>query len=241
MLIDWVLTDLTVRLTPEEVWRCLGPSGSAKDSLAGEVSDVAAEASGLCAPSAVARSLQITGIRRGTVAFEARIEATGRMLPHIFDGAAGGVFLVATAGGEIERRTGALFAQGDPVRAIIMDAAGSAAAMNVFSQLVERVVGSLRAAGLKVGPCAKPGTDAWDIEGQRAVFKAVPADMAGVRLLDSLLMSPQKSQSGLVPFGETLRVVFDPGASPCRVCSASRCPMRVEAYAGRALGGQPAP
>lgn len=241
MLIDWVITDLTVRLTPEEVWRCLGPAGSAKESLAGDVADATAEASALCAPVAAARSLPVTGVGRGKVTFGAGLEATGRMLPHIFDGATGGVFLLATAGPGTERRTGELFELGDPVRAIIMDAAGSAAAMNIFSQLVERVVEALRAAGLRAGPCAKPGTDAWSIEGQRAVFKAVPAEMAGVRLLDSLLMSPQKSQSGLIPFGESLRVVYDPGASPCRTCSAPRCPMRVEAHTGRALGGQAAP
>jgi hypothetical protein len=236
MLIDWVITDLTVRLTPEEVWRCLGPAGNAKDSLSDDVADAAAEASALCAPVAAARSLQVTGTGRGKVAFESGIEANGRMLPHIFDGASGGVFLLATVGPEIEGRTGELFTSDDPVRAVIMDAAGSAAAMNLFSQLVQRVVEELHTAGLKAGPCVKPGTDAWNIEGQRSLFRAIPAEMTRVRLLDSLLMSPQKSQSGLVPFGESLRVVHNPGASPCRTCSAGRCPMRVEAFSGRILG-----
>jgi hypothetical protein len=158
------------------------------------------------------------------------------MLPHIFDGATGGVFLLATAGPGTEQRTVELLANDDPVQAFIMDAAGSAAAMNLFGQVVQLLMETLHGAGLRAGPCVKPGTDAWSIEGQRAVFNAIPGPHAGVRLLDSLLMSPQKSQSGLIPFGESLRVVHSPGASPCRTCSAPRCPMRVEAYSGRTLG-----
>ena len=62
-------------------------------------------------------------------------------------------------------------------------------------------------------PSVVPGNEYWDLEGQRAIFDALPADRIGVRLLESLQMDPQKSQSALVPFGEALRILDDPGRS----------------------------
>lgn len=232
MLIDWVLEDQKVELSPDDIWRCLGPAGGARAGLEAEVAEAALEAARLSAPRAAARSLGVVDKARAAVRFEGGVEITGRMLPHLFEGAQGGVFLLATAGPGIEGRVTELFGEGDAVRAIVLDAAGSAAAMSVFSELVERVNTALHGAGLRAGPCARPGTDAWPIEGQRALFSALPAVRTGVELLDSLLMRPQKSQSGVVPFGRELRVVHDPGASPCRSCTARRCPMRVEQYAG---------
>jgi hypothetical protein len=75
-----------------------------------------------------------------------------------------------------------------------------------------------------------PGNEYWDLEGQRTLFRALPAHRIGVRLLDSLQMDPQKSQSALVPFGEELRILDDPASSPCSRCKATRCPMRLEPY-----------
>ena len=104
--------------------------------------------------------------------------------------------------------------------------------MNAFAQLVALIATDLHSQGQRIGPCVKPGTDPWNIEGQRALFRVAPAAGVGVRLLDSLLMAPQKSQSGVVPFGRSLRLLDDPGGSPCRNCSARRCPMRQVDYIG---------
>ena len=62
------------------------------------------------------------------------------------------------------------------------------------------------------------------------------AEKIGVALLDSLLMTPQKTQSRMIPFGRKLRLVNDPNEAPCRTCRVGRCPMRIEEYAGM-LGG----
>jgi hypothetical protein len=234
MPLNLLITDLSIRLSAEEVWRCLGPAGTARGALTAEVEAAADEASHISAPRAAASSFAVASRKAGRVTFETGIEIQGRLLPHLFDGAEGGVFLLATAGPSIGRRVAELFNEGEPVRAFVMDAAGSAAAMSVFSLLVERVAAELQAGGMKVGPCVKPGTDSWSMEGQRALFRALPANEVGVRLLESLLMDPQKSQSGLVPYGRDLRILNDPNASPCRSCTAARCPMRLELFSGQA-------
>jgi hypothetical protein len=224
--------DIHIELSSEEVWRCLGPSGAAQQGLADDVSGAAEEASSLCTARGSVRTLAVTGREAGRVVFEGGIVIEGRLLPHLFEGADGGVFLLATAGPGIEGRVRELFAADDPVAAIVMDAAGSAAARNAFAQLVAMAATSLHTQRFQMGPCVKPGTGVWDIEGQRALFRVAPAAEVGVRLLDSLLMEPQKSQSGVIPFGQSLRVLHDPEASPCRSCSARRCPMRREVYKG---------
>ena len=64
------------------------------------------------------------------------------------------------------------------------------------------------------------------------MFGVLSAGDIGVTLLESLMMSPQKSQSQMIPFGRELHLVNDPNSAPCRTCRAKRCPMRVEEYAG---------
>ena len=68
------------------------------------------------------------------------------------------------------------------------------------------------------------------------MFDVLPAHEIGVSLLESLMMSPQKSQSQIIPFGRELKLVNDPSSAPCQTCRAQRCPMRIQEYAGP-LGG----
>ncbi|MDA1258123.1 MAG: hypothetical protein O3C10_09835 [Chloroflexi bacterium] len=218
-------------LEPDDVWRCLGPAGGARDRLAGDIEWAISEAVSLAEPASATRALRVQTMGRGEVTFDGGISARGRMLPHLMEGAEGGVFLLATAGPGIGVRVSELFAADRPVEAIVLDAAGSAIAMNVQSRTVTEIADARKEVGDLIGPCLVPGNEYWDLEGQRAVFDALPAHRIGVRLLDSLQMDPQKTQSALVPFGAELHILDDPASSPCSRCKATRCPMRLEPYA----------
>jgi hypothetical protein len=224
--------DIALEVTADDVWRCLGPGKRSRVALADEVENAVTEALRLAVPAAVSASLGFEGARRGVARFENDTYLEGKMLPHLLEGAEGAVFLIATAGPGIERRVGELFAADDALGAFVLDAAGSATAMAVFSAVAASIGEGLAAEDQRIGPCLKPGTDAWTIEGQRPIFGVLPAAKIGVRLLDSLLMHPQKTQSGIIPYGRDLRIGDDPDSSPCSRCSAARCPMRIEAYAG---------
>lgn len=180
--------------------------------------------------------LNVESAARGKVHFESGFIAEGKRLPHIFEGAEGAVFLIATAGPGVEDEVTRLFADGDDIEGVVLDAGGSAVAMNAAEQIQAQLMWELEQAGYKVGPPVTPGTEPWDIEGQTMLFDVLSGDEIGVTLLDSLLMTPQKTQSRMIPFGRNLRLVNDPNEAPCRTCRASRCPMRIEEYAG-ALGG----
>lgn len=228
--------NIPLDLTADDVWRCLGPDQRSRAALAGEVENAVAEAVRLAAPAAVSTPLGLKGARRGVARFENATVLEGRMLPHLLEGAEGAVFLIATAGPGIEQKVRELFASDDALGAFVLDAAGSATAMAVFSGVASSICQELAAEGQRIGPCLKPGTDAWTIEGQRPIFDNLPASEIGVRLLDSLLMHPQKTQSGIIPYGKSLRIVDDPDSSPCARCSAARCPMRREDYVGPLAG-----
>lgn len=212
------------------MWRCLGPAGGARDQLTGDIEWAIAEAIALAEPASVIREIAVSDIGRGTIAFDGGFTVSGRMLPHLMEGAEGAVFLVVTAGVSIGNRVLELFAEDRPVEAIVLDAAGSAVAMNVQSSTVAAIADERKEEGHQVGPCLVPGNEYWDLGGQTAIFDALPAGDIGVRLLDSLQMDPQKSQSAIVPFGAELRILDDPTSSPCSRCKATRCPMRLDPY-----------
>lgn len=222
-----------VSLDPEEVWRCLGPAGSARDSLQEEVVRSAEEAASVSVPMAVSCALQVESAGRGAVRFDNGSAVEGKMLPHIFEGADGAVFMIATAGSGVEARANEYFAEGEHVAGIVLDAAGTAIAINAFEQTLAQLTWELQQREIKVGPAISPGTETWSMEGQRTMFDVLPTAEIGVTLLDSLMMSPQKSQSKIIPFGRELHLVNDPDSAPCRTCRAKRCPMRIEEYAGQ--------
>ena len=117
-------------------------------------------------------------------------------------------------------------ARGEALDGVILDAIGSAAVEAVadaVEQVIRRVAGD---AGYLPGRRVSPGYGKWPVAGQRDMFSLLPAAEAGIELLPSLMMKPQKSISFLVAWRR------DPGqeevAHGCRACSQSHCRSREE-------------
>lgn len=224
--------ELEVALDPEEVWRCLGPAGRARDGLNSDVLHATEFAAMVSEPRGISRVLNVESASRGKVHFESGFVAEGKRLPHLFEGAEGAVFLIATAGPGVETEVARLMERGDDIEGVVLDAGGSAVAMNAAEQMQAQLMWELERAGYRVGPPVTPGTESWDLEGQTTMFAVLHGEEIDVTLSTSMLMLPQKTQSKLIPFGRNLRLVNDPDEAPCRTCRASRCPMRIEEYAG---------
>ncbi len=156
---------------------------------------------------------------------------------------------LVTIGPALERRVTELLARGEDTRALLLDAAGSAAAEEAADELERRIHaagvpggeaqdGTARDGGPGVeAPSAapqrkprrvSPGYGAWPLTAQRALFDIRPHEEVGVRLLPSCLMVPRKSVSFAVWLGE--REGADPGSRPgrCASCDSSTCPYREE-------------
>jgi hypothetical protein len=224
--------DLVVELDPEEVWRCLGPAGNARESLHSDVLDATEFAATASRPRGISRVLNIESAARGKVHFEGGFVAEGKRLPHIFEGAEGAIFLIATAGPGVETEVASMMTRGDHIEGVVLDAGGSAIAINAAEQMQAQLMWEVEQAGYKVGPTITPGTEPWDIEGQRTMFDVLIADEIEVTLLESRLMFPQKTQSKMIPFGRDLKLVNNPDEAPCLTCRAQRCPMRMAEYVG---------
>jgi hypothetical protein len=224
--------DLAVELDPEEVWRCLGPAGNARNGLESDVLEATEFAASKSQPRGISKVLNVDSAGRGKINFESGYVAEGKLLPHLFEGAEGAIFLIATAGSGVETEVAAMMERGDHIEGIVLDAGGSAVAINAAEQMQAQLMWEVEQAGYKVGPPVTPGTELWDLEGQLTMFDVLLADEINVTLLDSRLMYPQKTQSKLIPFGRELKLVNNPEEAPCRTCRAARCPMRIEEYVG---------
>ncbi len=135
---------------------------------------------------------------------------------------------VITIGAALEARVSEWFAEGKSVEAFVLDAAGSAAIMNVFTQVSAELCEEVTRRGWQTGMALRPGQHYWDIAGQESIFEVVPGERISVELLDSFFMRPQKSQTAVIPMGPEMKEHADPDKSYCRHCQAKRCPMRRE-------------
>jgi hypothetical protein len=130
---------------------------------------------------------------------------------------------VVTAGEPISRLSEDAGREGDAFAAWVLDALGSWAAEAAADALMERIrphLGDHEALTLRYSP----GYCGMDIAQQRVLFRLVPADSVGVKLLPSLLMRPLKSVSGVVGLGP--KEAVDRYRAPCDSCPQVGCHMR---------------
>jgi hypothetical protein len=129
---------------------------------------------------------------------------------------------LVTIGDALERQVTSLLAQGEATRALLLDAAGSAAAEEAAATLERRIRGG------KPARRFSPGYGAWPITAQRALFELLPHEEIEVRLLPSCLMTPRKSVSFAVWLGEEDAAVGEDACGParCEICGLTSCAYR---------------
>ena len=129
---------------------------------------------------------------------------------------------LVTAGPEIEERASALLREGESTRALLLDAAGSAAAEEAADLLGAIVAGQEHGqSAARVGCRVSPGYGPWPLQSQRLLFKTLPHLEVGVSLTRSLLMVPRKSISFAMWMGESGQPRRAPGG--CESCGLESC------------------
>jgi hypothetical protein len=133
---------------------------------------------------------------------------------------------LVTAGGGIEGRVATLLGQGEAARALLLDAAGSAAAEEAADHLSALALGESQShrSQDRVSCRISPGYGDWPLAAQTAVFRLLPHEEVGVSLLPSLMMVPRKSVSFAMWLG--LDGLPVPGLSGCDHCPLDRCGFR---------------
>jgi hypothetical protein len=135
---------------------------------------------------------------------------------------------LVTAGPAIEGRSKALMEAGELTRALIMDAAGSAAAEEAADRLSALIVGEGDTERAEAVSCRlSPGYGRWKLEAQRQLFPLLPHAELGVELNDSCLMVPRKSISFAMWLGA--REPIGTGIAGCEGCAHPHCRYRRKA------------
>lgn len=129
---------------------------------------------------------------------------------------------LVTIGFALERRVTDLLTRGETTRALLLDAAGSAAAEETADEL-ERCIHTRR-----VPRRFSPGYGAWPLSAQQALFELLPHEEIEVQLLPSCLMAPRKSVSFAVWLGpeNEADIPEECRAGRCETCGLTTCPYR---------------
>jgi len=118
----------------------------------------------------------------------------------IFDGAVKVGLGVTTIGPALEREEEKAFREGDSLQGLVLDAFGTEAVVQTFRKVERRLVDEALKTGLWPSRRFSPGYKGWPLEEQRFLFSRVDAAAIGVRLNESCMMIPRKSNSFRINF-----------------------------------------
>jgi hypothetical protein len=142
------------------------------------------------------------------------------------------VCFVGTLGAELDETLNTLSSRKKYSEAAVVDAVGSVGAESLVEHFHRQTEARLRREGHGVTLRFSPGYCDWPLGEQVKLFELVEAQTVGVKLLESCLMQPGKSVSGV--FGITKKASAQPlpPHNPCLSCPQAHCKARRKAKHG---------
>jgi len=122
-----------------------------------------------------------------------------------FEGANEVLIAIQTIGVRHEEESVRLFNVGEMLEGFVLDGCGTVALDEALELLRGMVVKQVIARGLQTGHNLCPGGYQIPIEAQKVIFTLLDAGGIGVTLGDTMLMTPIKSHTVVIPVGEKLR------------------------------------
>lgn len=141
-----------------------------------------------------------------------------------FRGAEKIAFGVCTIGPRLPARIAERTRRGEPLRALVLDAIGSAAVEAATDVVNAAICEAVAQKQLFTNRRISPGYPSWPIEGQKEIFALLPSELTGVTLTRSYFMEPRKSVSFAVSVGREIR--HSKYVSICAYCSLRNCRFR---------------
>ncbi len=169
------------------------------------------------------RVLKIVRAEHGVVSLENGVELKGRRLARAMRNAEDLVCFLATLGEELDREIASLFRNNHLSEGYIMDALGSVAVENLVEQFHRHMEDENRKKERAVTLRFSPGYCDWPVTDQVQLLSLFETEKMGVELLESCLIQPRKSVSGvfgLTPAGAPAR---ERPYNPCHACSKTDC------------------
>jgi cobalamin-dependent methionine synthase I len=150
------------------------------------------------------------------------VEFTSANLANTLTNAEKIVCFVGTIGTGVEHEINRLLSKQKLAEAYILDAMASVAVENMIDRFQDLMANQFSAEHRTVTLRFSPGYCDWPVTQQKKLFKIFDPKQLNVELLDSCLMKPRKSISGV--FGITPQE--SESYNPCRDCPTRRCQSR---------------
>ena len=208
-----VLDRAPFRLETREVWRLLGypPSrGRPTPLVVARIDEMIEESRALIEP-------------RGCYTIES-LRETPMQGP--FRGAERIAYSVTTIGRRLEARVAELARRGETLRALVLDAIGSATVESVTDVVNAEICRQVGQAGVFTNRRISPGYRGWPLTAQAEIFALLPSRLSGVVLKPTFFMEPRKSISAAISIGRN--VAHSKYVSICAFCDRRDCAYRRE-------------
>ena len=143
-----------------------------------------------------------------------------------FRGADQIAYSVTTIGRRLEERVAELARRGETLRALVLDAIGSATVESVTDSINAEICRQVGQAGVFTNRRISPGYRGWPITAQTEIFELLPSRLSGVQLKPTFFMEPRKSISAAISIGR--HVAHSKYVSICAFCDRRDCAYRRE-------------
>ena len=223
MTVLYATPDKKVEINKSEVLRYLGYGRKAVDArVLALLDETIAEFESFASYKACYLQTDIK-VEPGKVDFGA-FNVQSRSLSKVLAGCGEAVLFAATAGSKVDVEWSRQVLQ-SPAKAVILDAAATAAIERWCDELCDRFEKDLQSGGLFMRPRFSPGYGDVPLEMQRPLLEMLDAGRkVGITLTNALLMTPKKSVSAIVGFSEAGCEIK---GAKCELCQKANCLFRL--------------
>lgn len=142
-----------------------------------------------------------------------------RAATSFFEGAQEVLIAIQTIGSRLEEESIRLSEAGEMLEGIVLDGCGTVALDEGLELLRGMVVKQVTERGLQTGHNLCPGGYQIPLEAQKTLFTLLDGGELGITLGDSMLMSPIKSHTLVIPVGQKLNKPNLSCAITCEMCA----------------------
>jgi hypothetical protein len=192
-------------------------------SLSTKVESYSKRLDKLLAPRLHYQIEKIDNIGKGSVSIHGDTTFRSQKLSRALEDSDEIVCFVATVGTVIEDEINRLMAQKRLSEAYVLDAMGSVAVENMVEQFHQCEEAPFLSEDKSVTLRFSPGYCDWPVTEQKKLFGLFDSEPQGVELLDSCLMQPRKSVSGVFGLFHSSNSHSSSPYNPCLHCKKTDC------------------
>jgi len=131
----------------------------------------------------------------------------------------GSALFLGTVGAEFDEWSKVTFNAGDPLAGYIIDILGSEIAESIADWVTDKINLYASENGMKCSNRYSAGYCGWSVAEQQKIFKFFPENFCGISLMESSLMKPHKSVSGIIGISSDIKWKD----YPCEACNVNHC------------------